>query len=427
MIWVNEYIDPQYVAYQSRNRPEGRAALIPNQLIRHTFDHPDDTAIAPDGSLTGYQTPWPTHGSAETKKKINDFFTAFSQSRGRADWLVIDYEDYMSSWALTPAHAQALQLDPRSDTLKQQLGFDDFSVIFSTWKNPAYLDWNAHMHKLVTEALHEAVFEPVRQLFPDVKGANYGGYVITQEEIVPNRNGHLQHYYAHFGTHNNPWLYGRYGFVANQKLAGNKPYGDAPFAVFRWLLNRARSIRRSSDAPLTPWVSHKKWDNSFLKDTPYYEELIYHLVLTGVNEFLFWNPKLKASNYNTKFTTFGDDAQDQILDNCLAEVNERLGDEERWSTTLDLIAWDSPFVATGMRISEDWVLWRITAPPQVAKMRFHQSGETVDLTSTVGFWYRSKPGEQLQFDLIMKPQATPAAGPPGVEAVTHPPGSTPQP
>ena len=59
-----------------------------------------------------------------------------------------------------------------------------------------------------------------------------------------------------------------------------------------------------------------------------------------------------------------------------------------------------------MRIGENQVLWRVTAPPEVIQMRIHASGETVDLSTQAGFWYTGPVDEAPRFDLVYE-QAEP--------------------
>ena len=398
MIWVNRRTDPRYAAYLSRTRPEGRAIFMLDNLAEDILRHPEDVVRTPDGALTEYRSPWPVHGIDESRRKVNEFFRAFAQHGGRIDRFALDNEDYLAMWILTKEHAQAIQDDPRSAGLKQRLGFDDFTPIFRFRSRTEYLTWNATLHAMVVEAINEAVYDPLRQLFPGVQGSNYRAFIVTPEEVAPDKNWHYQYRTAYVGTHGSLPFYGRFGVLATRKLDGENRYGDSPFAVFRWHLNTIRGILRSSNVPFIPWVSHKGFGRSFLRDSPYYEELIYHLVLSGVDDIQYWNPHFQK-DANVPGGVYSDDGQDMLLDNCLAEVNARLGTQERWCKTLSPIEWDSPFVATGMQISKDRVLWRVTAPPEVTQLRFHRSGETIDLSSQAGFWYTTNAKEELRFDV----------------------------
>ena len=202
MMWVTSRSDPRYVAYLSRSRPPGRAVYMVDALVESLLYHPQDAPRTLDGELTTYFTPWPTQGIETVKNNMTTFFSALAEHRGRADWIVMDNENYVSSWSLSRDHLLAIQNDPRSVELKQQLGFDNFTSIYSYRISPNYITWNAVLHKMVVNAINTAAFEPVQQLFPDVKGANYKSYILTPEEVVPGPNGHLQYYQAHVGTHN---------------------------------------------------------------------------------------------------------------------------------------------------------------------------------------------------------------------------------
>ena len=398
MIWVTSRSDARYVAYLSRIRPPGKAVYIIDDLVERLLYHPEDAPRSPNGELTSYYTPWPTRGIEEVKDRVSTFFSDLASHRGRVDWIVMDNENYVGSWTLSSDHAQAIQDDPRSVDLKRRLGFDDFQSIFSFRSSSNYITWNAVLHEMVVEATNKAAFEPVQAIFPDVKGANFKAYTLTQEEMVPGFHGHRQHFLAQVGTHGSTSFYGRFGGLKFAKLDGKNAYGESPFAVLRWHLNLLRAICRSSDAPFTPWISYKSFNLSHFKDNAYYEEMIYHLILTGVDDLFYWNPHRPP--YNAKNITYSDDSQDLIVETCLADVNARLGKKDRWCVTLSPIEWASPFLATGMRIGKNEILWRVTAPPEVKQMKIHTSGETVDLSNRAGFWYTSPTGESPRFDLI---------------------------
>ena len=279
-------------------------------LVESLLYHPQDAPRTPDGELTTYFTPWPTQGIETVKNNVTTFFSALAEHHGRADWIVMDNENYISSWSLSRDHLLAIQNDPRSVELQQRLGFDNFPSIYSYRKNSNYITWNAVLHEMIVNDINKAAFEPVRMLFPDVKGANYKSYILTPEEVVPDPNGHPQYYRAHVGTHNSTSFYGRFGGLRDVQLDGTDVYGDAPFAVLRWNLNFLRAIRRSSDVPMTPWISHKMFIKNRFRDNPYYEEMIYHLVLTGIDDLFYWNPHRPPNDAHATRDDYADDSQD---------------------------------------------------------------------------------------------------------------------
>ena len=421
MIWVTPETDPRRVAEMSRSKPTGQAALIAHRLMADIFWHPKDKCQTPDGRLTSFRSPWPKHGSERVKKRVLDFMTAYANAGGRLDVFVLDFEQNLSNWALTPEHLKAIESDPRSERLKARLGFDDFSTVKKFRQSDDYLRWNAVLHEHVCRVLNQAVFNPVKQLYPQSKSNNYGSYRLTPANVVPDSNGHRQYRLAHCGTHGTASFYGRISHLAGRKLDGRRPYGRSPFAVLRWHLNAVRAIRRSSDVPFMPWISHKYYKPSALRDNPYYEELIYHLALSGVDGFLYWNPhrpKNRSSRGHAKplrkpqkqeGIVYSDEAQDRLLDQCLIEINSQLGVipgvgpgvGPRWCVTLAPIDWDSSLLATGIRIGADRLLWRITVPPDVRRVHVMPGDQTLVIPDAqVGVWYESTPTDNPSFKTV---------------------------
>ena len=397
MIWIKPYTDPRKAAELSRSKPAGRVGLLVTYLVKDLLSHPEDVCRTENGDPTEYYSPWPDHAVDKMRKRIGTFFSDYANAGGGLDVLVVDFEKYMSSWSLTREHLQAIEDDPRSQKLKQQLGFGDFERVLSFRASDAYLTWNAVLHSRICEALDRAMIDFVGQLYPNAKSNNYGAYILAKEHVVPDRNGHRQYRLNHCGTHGSRAFYGREGRLSKMKLDGEHLYGRSPFAVLRWHLNMMRAIRRSSEVPFMPWVSHKRWHRTVYRDNRYYEELIFHLALSGADGFLYWNPHHRKNRHKPNMV-FADDDQDLLLDHCLDQLNRRLGTGRRACVTLDSIDWDSPLLTTGMRIDQDRILWRVTAPPGVDRVRVAHDGSVLELRDGVGAWYESAVGQEIRFE-----------------------------
>lgn len=267
-------------------------------------------------------------------------------------------------------------------------GIKDINKVIDWRRGTDYLRWNALMGKLMDRAFNHGLFEPVAKLYPEVKSSNYGGYIVTENNAVSDLNGHLQFSLAHSGTHNSTSFYEHIGALANQRLDGKEAYGRSPFAVLRWHLNTMRAAIRSSGDPIMPWVSNKQYGKSVFRDNPYYEELIYHLALSGADGFLYWNPNSREAHQNP----FGlmDDEQDRLFDRCLRTINEHIGQQPRQCITTDPIPWDRRLLITGMRIEEDRFLWRITVLAAVEKIEVGDVLRRIDLNGAVGVWHETR-------------------------------------
>lgn len=395
MIWVRKDTDPAEAAAASREKPEGMAAVFLWDMAREVLAHPEDACRTPTGELTAFPSPWPEKGVAELKKQALEFFGAYKAAGGRLDFLVLDYEGGLSNWHLKPENIRAIGADPRSGPLKAELGFDDFEKVINWRQGPEYLTWNALMGRIVCDALNRGLFDPVRELYPAVKASNYGAVIVTRENVVPDLHGHLQFSLGYCGTHGSQAFYGHIGQLAGKCLVGDREYGGDPFAVLRWQLNGMRAVRRSSPVPFQAWVSHKNYENSAFRTNDYYQELVYHLALSGTQDFLFWNPDRWRDDQDPSL--FRTDEHDRLFDACLTTLNAKLGDAVRSCVTLEPIPWDSSLIATGMRLGEQKVLWRVSVPEGAGRVRVTPGGELLDLEGGLGTWYESPVGEVVDF------------------------------
>jgi len=391
-VWVKilerDRTDPRAAAKQLQSRSPGEAVIFLWDAGRGLYRHGRDAARTPDGKATRYSSLWPDNGIADTKARVRKFFEEFKAAGGRVDYLVLDFEEGMSNWVLKPEAVRAIAADPRSAPVKKKLGFD-FEKILNPWAGNEYLAWNALMDALTAQALNKAIFEPVRELFPNVQASNFNMAVLTPENVVPDWQGHLQHSPAHFGTRGSHSMYGEIGLLGERTLAGSKPYGREPFAALRWDLNTARAILRSSNVPFDPWIAPRDWEKSSYQRTPYYQELLYHLALSGAGNFLFWNPRETAG---------GSDEGDLLLNACVGTIHEKLGRKQRGKATLEMMPWDAEVVATGLELG-DRVLWRISSSSLLRDVRVQPGGPILQMNGRIGRWYESKPGENLKFEV----------------------------
>ena len=154
--------------------------------------------------------------------------------------------------------------------------------------------------------------------------------------------------------------------------------------------------------PIRPWIGYKSWTTDsvgliHVGNTPYYDELIWHLALNGADSFLYFAPTL-VSGYG-----MATDTDHIYLDNLLKEIQTRGVTTTGTSVTLDDIPWNSDVVASGMKINSSTVLWRITAPPGQGTVNVIKNGALAEhyrfLQGSAGVWYTTTPGELVSFYL----------------------------
>lgn len=387
MIWVLRRTLPETAAKQSLRQPPGGSAILFCDLAEDLIDHPQDRCRTADGTPTRFSSPFLDQGVGVLKRRVDWFFSRFKAAGGRLDVLVLDFENGFPNWSCSAEHLRAIWGDPRNRQWMQQADIRDIDRVIHWRRGSAYLRWNAVMGEIMTGALNRGLFEPISRLYPEVKSSNYGSYIITQQNVVPGLNGHLQFSLTHCGTHNSPVFYGKIGALADKRLGGSEAYGRSPFAVLRWHLNTMRAVIRSSGDPIMPWVSNKKYAKSVFRDNAYYEELIYHLALSGADGFLYWNPRYPSKAHRNAVDPADED--DRILDFCLRTVTERVGDGPRRCITPGPIPWDSRVLATGLSIGNDKVLWRVTVPPAVEKIQVGSASQPIDLHGAVGIWHET--------------------------------------
>jgi hypothetical protein len=154
--------------------------------------------------------------------------------------------------------------------------------------------------------------------------------------------------------------------------------------------------------PLQPWVAWARYKGdgpglppATCGETPYYNELVYHLGLSGIDGFLFWNPHPWAQGQDPKTMSMPDD--ERLLDRLLGELHDRVGRPRGEALAPIALPWDAPVVATGMRAGNE-VLWRITFRPDTESLPATLGGEAVTLkpeAGGVGMWLRHDAGKRL--------------------------------
>jgi hypothetical protein len=407
MVWFRKDSDPAEVAEDSLTRPVGRRALFSWDMHRELLRNPEDVCRTAAGEPTTFQGVWPEKGIEAVAALFDDFFRRFKEAGGEADWLIIDFEDNYSNWVLGGAdkieHWRAIQNDPRSAGLAQKLGFADLTTV-ADWRGKRdYLKWNAVMAGVVSDAVHRALFEPARKHFPGLRCSNYGADATNEQNVVPDLNGHLQWSEGRPpGTHQAPSFYTWINQLANVKLDGKEPFAATPFNGLLLSVNGIRAMRRSSDMPLQPWVAWARYKGdgpglppATCGETPYYNELVYHLGLSGIDGFLFWNPHPWAQGQDPKTMSMPDD--ERLLDRLLGELHDRVGRPRGEALAPIALPWDAPVVATGMRAGNE-VLWRITFRPDTESLPATLGGEAVTLkpeAGGVGMWLRHDAGKRL--------------------------------
>jgi len=407
-VWIKKDSDPVEIAKLSLERPEGHRALFSWDLHHGLLDNPDDRCRTAAGELAPHLGVWPEHGVEAVRARFDDFFRRFKDAGGQADLMILDFEGGFSNWHMDSKTREerclAIQNDPRFPGLAKKLGFSDMRTVANFRSGRNYLKWNAVTAGLVDDALNRAVFAPVRKHFPAIECSNYGSYVTTEPNAYPDLHGHNQWRDGiPMGTHQSRSFYTSIGQLAAVKLDGMNPFGQSPFAGLLLSINGLRAMMRSSAVPIQPWIAWQRYMGepgrpSTVGNTPYYRELVIHLALHGVEEFLFWNPHPWRKDQRPESLSMPKD--EKLLDDILTDLNQRLSIAGRKPVTTEAIAWDTRVIASGLQVA-DRVVWRFTFSPEARELKATLDGQPVTIgpaDGEVGTWFSHPVATLIRFD-----------------------------
>lgn len=161
----------------------------------------------------------------------------------------------------------------------------------------------------------------------------------------------------HVGTHQARAIYGVLGQLDNRRVTdgrfgGNGPrYGRGPFQAFRLSVNTMRSMVLSSDVPVQPWIPHKGYEKSLIRESDLYQEMLFHVGLCNPDVFLYWNAWPRGENPGF--------SRDRVVDDCLRRLTELVGAADRRTLVRELAPWDGAYLLSGMNAGGRSV-WRFT-------------------------------------------------------------------
>ncbi len=347
--------------------PPGHRVLFSWDVHRSMPRHPADACRKPDGTLTKTPGIWWDRGAAEVAGLFDAFFAKYKALGGEVDAFVLDHEDGLSNWHIRndPNRYRAIEADPRFDAVAEQLGFRDLETV-RNWRQPRgptygrHYRWNQLMARRVAAYNNRAVFEPLRKHFPDAVMSNYSHNYNAPPHGCPDHNGHEQFRFgrgAHVGTHQSGALYASIGQISRRKLDGETPFGDGAWQGFLLSVNRMRSMKLSAPVPVQPWVSHKNFHNSRIRESDLYQELVFHAALSGADPILYWNPRPWRRDQDPNL--YADARQDNLVSDLLRRLDGLVGYAGRKTLVDHLAPWDAAYVLTGMAAAGRTV-WRFT-------------------------------------------------------------------
>ena len=318
------------VVQKLKGLPDGKRVLLLFDTYKILFNNKKDKL---GSNARGVQSIWWDNGVADCRAFHEAIFRKIRNAGAHIDLIVTDIEPGMSNWALKMQQAavkkesseadvyMAMETDVRFDAIKRELVIEDNAGDWLKNKNNA-MKWNYYMEQRKAKYINRAIFEPARQFYPDVEMCNYRSFHWSRQFPVPDLHGHPVYLYgngAHVGTAQSIDLYGRLGQISTVQLPqGVTAFPKTPFNAMKYELNKVRATAYSSDAPLYPWIYYKSYDgaNTCLNNSEYYEEMLYHILMYGIQTFLYLNqsPDKPASARDNR-----------IVDECVTRFKALVG------------------------------------------------------------------------------------------------------
>lgn len=355
--------------------PQGHRVLFSWDIHRSmAFQDNGDFLFTANGDVAGcnhqdgfkpYRGLWWDKGVARVREFFTEFFSLYREAGGELDVFVVDFEQGFSYWHLLDLveknypcgmdhYLDAIQEDSRFSKVKDAVALEDLKSIQLWFKNDDHLKWSAFVWTHLAKYIDSAIYQPLRDYYPNADFSNYGYYYQSSEFDLPDIHGSNTHRYTngiHVGTHQSREIYGWMNLPEGTLLEGID-YSATPFNAFRFALNKLRAMLLSSPVPVSPWVAYKGFSYSHLKDNDFYQELIFHMLLSGIDYLLYWNPAQQA-DYSK------DD--DRLLNQLMDQVNALVNNRKLSYMTEELVSWLDDIVITKAKLAHEIELWRVSA------------------------------------------------------------------
>ena len=421
MAWAASWRPAADVARDVLRQPAGRrSVLFIGDIVDGMARHPDDVCVklvAGRPVKTEFMSPWITKGIEATRVKIRDYMQQFVSAGGVLDGVVMDNETTLvAGYFIAGGNPQweAIMADPRFPQLEQALGFSDLRTVF--WGNPSYVRFNEVMGAWFDAALDVAVYQVVREFFPNATYSNYDSFKCLEQYAFPEISGFREVRDSHgLGTHDSRPYYGRVtAQMKNTSFDGRNAIGFSPYGSLLFETLAIRGLVNSRERPNHAWVAARSWtgDEGWaptpLANSPHWDELVLQLGMHGVNQYLYWtnvglaylvydnNPNIMPRNavHNTV-------PDQQALNALLEELNRVIGPTMDERIALELPDWGDRAIATGRRVGDE-MIWRFSFADGVESVKvFYTDGTHVVLKrepGRSGCWFSHPVNKSLVLD-----------------------------
>ncbi len=322
-------------------------------------------------TLTNQRGPWMDNGIVAVKNRMNTLLQGLKSRGVQVDGFVFDNETTLHATHFMPVAGSwaAIQADPRWATLAGQLGLptDISSTSAMYWGSPLYYQWTEVMAGRFDAAMNAAVYEPIKAAYPAATVSNYQSMPVQAAYVTPDITGKLDRYAtAGFGTHDTNEFYGMLtpSRIASISTQDYPAAGDA-FVSLRLEVHKIRGMLLSGQRPKFAWVANRSWGDLWSEpgievgfaSSPYWDEMVLQLGVSGINTFLFWNGD--AWQQGVDPTLYNPPADRAVFDTVLDELAAKVGTATGGVVYAKQPSWGDRVVASGRQVGANMV-WRFS-------------------------------------------------------------------
>ena len=279
--------------------------------------------------------------------------------------------------------------------------------------NTNYLVWNKSIEKISTAAFSEVFLTPFQQRYSNivskVRSTNYESNITRPNDGYPDINGHESYHDNLFGDSASIALYGLFnsssdvwGISGDSNLA-RIPTGQPtftwhgnPWNAFMISIQGVRSSRRGfnfnnkQNNSIFVWIAPKDFkelNTSTLvgfNNSPYWDEMVRHSALTGVEVFGFFNGLEATTTSDTdkakRIEQFG------VINDILVDINRELEGYTPISLDTTRISYNSEYVISGAPKLNGKFLWRVTPKRENNIIILADGSEANKAPGEIGVW-----------------------------------------
>ena len=350
------------IAAQLKALPAGERVLRRGPNGVELLNNPADPQPVPETATTQpaapQQVPWVPAGAAAEAAFGEKFYTGLAAAGATVDYLQLDTEGNINSDTLGNNPDGALEVAtivadlrwPAVATACRVTRTDD--VIGNHW--PDAQQFNLALQVAEAPFCRSAFFVPLAAVFPAAHCSDYNDVILSASAAfqAPDFNGCVQPMGAPLhGDLQAPSFYGGVGNIGSPGNPGGQGADwSKPMTVLNWEVSSARAYAQGA-APVMAWLAGKTWNGSRLANSPYWDELLYHVMLsTGSTDLNLWDAD--TSNTQNDCAT---------ADSDLATIAGQAGNSPTLTPlTLNAVPYGSAVLVSAARCSNGWLVARVT-------------------------------------------------------------------